>query len=304
MLNLTDAQEAYVREVVKDVPFLAFNRATGTFEVSDAITDPTWDQLRVLGKATRRLCHQRPPPPVFCSVPLNRLITGYYDHCLEYYCYERLNLNLSHEQTCWVRFAERTYCLGKIDPVGMFDDDAKVNFLEKLAREESDNYVAMSTYRAYRRDSRLLRALKKDNEGWVLLLADIPIGPFNRRRRLVASAKDWTKKLLRFPRDDRVLQVVHSIKAHGWDNDLSWVEPEGGAVLGYSRTTECYFALTGRHRLAAAKYLYSQGKLSGSTLLEFPVITYSWGPWRQGRPHPDSSVCEWCERSAVHGKPD
>jgi hypothetical protein len=256
MLNLTEAQKAYIQDVVEDVPFLSFNYTTGTFDVSDGISDPTWEQLRVLGKAIRKLSHNRPPPPTFCSVRLDQLVTGYYDRCLEHYCYERLNLKIPHEQTCWVRFAEKTYCLGRVDPSTEFDDEAKARFLESLGREERDNYVAMSIYRAYRKNPEIRHALKKDDEGWLILHADVPIGPLDRRERIKVSVKDFLKRMLRYPRDDRILKVVQSIETRGWDNDLAWELPEGGAVLGYSRTTGRYFALTGRHRIAAARYLY------------------------------------------------
>ena len=294
MLELSDAQKAYVEDVTEGIPFLSFDYSTGQFSVSDAVADPTWEEIRALGKAIRKLCHRRPPPPSFYSVRLDELNMGYYDRCLEYYCHERLDLNRSHEETCWARYAEKTYCLGRGDRAGEFDAEQKARFMEWLAREERDNYVAMSVWRACRTNRRLLDALKRDDEGWVLLHADIPIRPLDGRQRLVASMKEWVKRMLRYPRNDRVLLVVRSIEAHGWDNAAAWKEPEGGAVLGYSRTWHRYFALTGRHRIAAARYLYSQGKLAGSTILEFPVISYPWGPWRQGRPHPDSPVCEWC----------
>jgi hypothetical protein len=294
MPNLTEAQKLYVERVCEGVPFLAFNYTTGRFDVSDSVVDPTWKQIPVLGRATRQLCHHRPPPPPFYAVRLDELTMGYYDRCLEYYCHERLDMNKRHEETCWARYAAKTYCLGRIDPGVEFGTEQKARFMERLAREESDNYVAMSIYRAYRRNRSLLKTLKKDDQGWVLLHADINVAPLKARDRLIASAKSFAKRALGYPQDDRVLKVVRSIEAHGWDNDLAWTEPEGGAVLGYSRTTGLYFALTGRHRIAASRYLYSQGRLAGSTLMEFPVITYAWGPWKQARPHPDSPVCEWC----------
>jgi len=306
MLNLTDEQKAYVQDVLQGVPFLSFNYTTGRFDVSDAVPEPTWEQIRTLGKATRKLSHRRPPsvppasrgevrPPSFCSVRLDQLVTGYYDRCLEHYCYERLNLKVPHEQTCWVRFASKTYCLGRAKPDTEFDHGAKIQFLERLRRDERDNYVAMSVYRAYQRNPELIDGLKKDEAGWIILHADVPIRPLDPKERVKVSVKDFLKKVLGYPNDDRVLRVVQSIETHGWDNDLAWKLPEGGAVLGYSRSTGRYFAITGRHRVAAARYLYSQGKLSGATLLEFPVITYLWGAWKQGRPHPDSPVCEWCK---------
>jgi hypothetical protein len=295
MLNLTDAQKKYIQDIVEGIPFLSFNYTTGTFDVSDSVPDPTWEQIQLLYKAVGKLSKNRPPPPSFCSVRLDQLITGYYDRCLEYYCYERLNLQIPHEQTCWVRFAEKTFCLGRVDPGTHFDDETKVQFMESLGRERRDNYIAMSIYRAYHKNPELRHALKKDEEGWLMFLADVSIGPLHHKERIKTYIKNLLKKILRSPNDDRVLKIVQSIEAYGWDNDLAWVLPEGGAVLGYSRTTKRYFALTGRHRIAAVKYLHSQGKISGSTRIEFPVITYPWGSWMQGRPHPDSPVCEWCK---------
>jgi hypothetical protein len=292
MVNLTDAQRAYVQDVVKDIPFLSFNYTTGTFDVSDNVPDPTWAQIRLLYKAVGKFRSSPPPPPPFHTVRLDELETGYYDRCLEHYCYERINLKIPHEQTCWMRFAIKTYCLGRVDPGTEFGDEAKVQFMESLGRERREDFIAMSIYRAYRKNPKIRHALKKDDEGWLMFRADIPIRPLDRIGRFREATKDFLKKVLRYRSKERILGLLQSIETRGWDRDLA---RKPGGVLGYSRTTKRYLVITGKHRIAALKYLYSQGKINGATLIEYPVITYPWGPWRHGRPHPDSPVCEWCE---------
>ena len=165
MVNLTEAQEEYVQYVVEGIPFLSFNRATGTFDVSNDIADPTWEQVLLLYQAVQKLRFNPPPPPAVHSLRLDELVTGYYDRCLEYYAYERLNLNRAHEETCWARYAERTHCLGKVRPGERLDDAARIEFMESLGRERQDDFIAMSIYRAYRKDPEIRRALKADEEG-------------------------------------------------------------------------------------------------------------------------------------------
>jgi hypothetical protein len=116
--------------------------------------------------------------------------------------------------------------------------------------------------------------------------------PLDRRERLKVWSKDLIKKAIGYKSSDRVLGLIHTIETNGWDPDLAR-KPSG--VLGLSRSTGRYQVITGKHRIAALKYLHSQGRISGSMLVDYPVITYPWGAWRHGRPHPDVPVCHWCE---------
>lgn len=293
-LNLTEEQKAHVEDVAHDIPFLSFNHTTGTFDVCDAVSDPTWGQVRLLYRAVQRLRFNPPPPPPFHTIRLDQLTTEYFDRCLERYCYERLNLNLPHKQTCWVRFAEKTYCLGKVAPDTDFTDEAKIRFMESLGRgERRDSFIFMSIYRAYRRDPEIRHALKKDAEGWLMFhRGDIPILPLDRWGRIKVFLKNLLKRISGYQGNDRSLKLIRSIETHGWDSNLAR-KPSG--VLGFSRKTRRYFVITGKHRIAALKYLHSQGRISGGTLIEYPVITYPWGSWMRGRPYPGHPVCEWCE---------
>lgn len=291
MKNLDKTETAYIDDIIAGVPFLSFNYDAGTFEINEP--DLTWDQIKVLGKALKKLRKNRPQSPPCKSVRLEELELGYYDRCLEHYCYERLNLNVPHDQTCWVRFAEKSYCLGRVDPGIDFNDNEKEKFLKDLCHQ-NDNFVSMSIYRAYKKNAELRHALKIDSNGWIIFCADVPIRSLNKTTRIKDDIKALIKKLLRYQQDDRVLDIVKNIDNKGWNNELAW-EPNHGFMLGYSGSSHRYLALTGRHRIAAARYLFSQGKISGSTLIEVPIITYPWKSWLQAVPHSDSPLCRWCE---------
>jgi hypothetical protein len=279
--------------VIGGIPFLSFNRTEATFDVSDEVSDPNWGQVQLVLEAVRRIRSECLPFPPLQAVRVDQLDTGYFDRCLERYCYERLNLDIPHEETCWVRLARKTYCLGKIDPGTEFDDRAKARFLESLGRERRQDILAMSIHRAYRRDPQVRHALRMDAEGWLMFyLGNIPLTPLGRVRRIGALTKARIKRALKYRDEDRVLRVVRGIEALGWSNELAGKDR---GVLGYSRATGRYFSIVGKHRIAALKYLCARGKIDGSTLVHYPVITYPWGPWLRGRPYPGVSLCERCE---------
>ena len=293
MTALTAAQENSVENVIEGIPFLSFNRSEATFDVDDEVSDPSWGQVQLVLEAVRRIRSEGLPFPPLQALRVDQLATGYFDRCLERYCYERLSLDTPHGQTCWVRHARKTYCVGKIDPGTELDDRAKGRFLESLGRERRQDILAMSIHRAYRRDPQVRHALRMDAEGWLMFnLGDVPLRPLGRLRRFGALTRAFVRKVLKYRDDDRVLRVVRSIEAHGWND-----EPAGrdGGVLGYSRATGRHFVIAGKHRVAALKYLYSQGKIDGSTLVHYPVITYPWGQWLRGRLYPGAILCERCE---------
>ena len=293
MIILTPTQERSIENVLDGIPFLSFNRTEGTFDVSDEVSDPSWGQIQLVLEAVRRLRLERVPFPPLQPVRVDQLATGHFDRCLERYCHERIDLNIPHEQTCWVRLARKTYCVGKMDPAAEFDDRARTRFMDSLGRDRQQDVVAMSIYRAYRKDPRVRHALRMDAEGWLMFhLGDVPLRPLDPVRRIGAVTKAWIKKVLKYRDGDRVLKVVRSIEAHGWKGKPG--ERDGG-VLGYSRATGCHFAIVGKHRIAALKYLYSRGKIDGSMLVHYPVITYAWGQWLRGRRYPGASLCEACE---------
>jgi len=291
IIFLTAARQKYIDEVVSGVPFLVFNRETGRFDITEP--DLNWDQIKLLSKSISKLRNEPPPSGWFSQIRLDEFSVGYYDKCIEYYAYERLNLGRLHQQTCWVRHAQQTYWLRRLQQpeIASFKLN-KLAMLKQFAREEP-SHITRSVYKACRGNRDLLRNLKIDNAGWIIFHGNICLYPTSFRKRLYYFLRDIYRQVKGIPEEDRVLGLIRSILEHGWDPKLA--RQPSGSVLGYSRTTKRYMGLCGRHRLAALRYLYSQGKISGGLLIDFPVITYPWDCWFQSRPHPDLPICDHCK---------
>ena len=92
------------------------------------------------------------------------------------------------------------------------------------------------------------------------------------------------KKIIGYASEDRILGVVKNIRENGWDENLTWLPHIGsndtqGSIIGISSKSNSYSLLTGRHRIAAAVYLYKKGELSGDIVLDYPRIIYPWKTW-------------------------
>ena len=55
-----------------------------------------------------------------------------------------------------------------------------------------------------------------------------------------------------------------------------------------------YNLITGRHRIAAAKYLNSLGELSDDLRVNFPIVSYPWENWIFNFPFPGFDICNQC----------
>lgn len=287
-MSLTAVQLVYVREVLALSPLLTFNEAEHTFDIS--VEDPRWAQLTSLAPAIQKL-RNTPPAMPFSGLTVNRLTVGYRDRCLQRYMTQHFREGRSHSETCWVRFAENTYCVGRADLREAFDDEARARVLDGLAQRR-DSHIYASIGRVWRRDRSLVKAVQRDRDGWILFMAEIPIISLMWRWRLRFARERLIRRLRGIPLEDRVIGIVKSIEARGWSNELA--RQPSSSVLGYSRVTGRYAAITGRHRLAAARYLFEQGRLDGATFIEVPILSYPWPTWPVARPHPDTPLCEEC----------
>ena len=136
------------------------------------------------------------------------------------------------------------------------------------------------------------KCIKANSDGWVMFYGDIPIRSGYLKNRIRDAARRLTRRIFGTVEQDRAINIVESIRRHGWDPDLAY-QPSG-SLIGYSHSTKRFLMLTGRHRIAALRYLYSKGEVSGSLILDYPVISYPWEGWLQNQKHPDLTACADC----------
>ena len=324
MLSLTREQRAFVDHVVEGVPFLSFNDETGHFEMDDDQENASWDVVARLVEALRRLRFGPEQPFFLPPVRLDQIRTGFPDRCLEHHAHQLLDLKVSELETCWMRNGVLLRCVGRLEAGGSFDEEEKRRFLEALGGQR-DRWNARMVHWACRENPALVDRLAVDDEGWILFharLEDMPVGWTARQRnrlgllarRLVgreprvyrfvrrvqkhARKEDWAREArhrLVGHRDIRPL--VRSIEEHGWDNERARAEGWPG-LLGFSRRTGTHHVISGRHRIAALRYLLAKGKIDGATPVEYAVISYPWRTWIQCRPHPALDLCSLCRSDA------
>ncbi len=158
------------------------------------------------------------------TIHIDEIITTYYDQCLERYLFQKVNRSLENSQTCWFKHAQNNKCIGWIDPEKDFGYDEKMRFLDKLSQRKK-----------HFRDRSLVKALIRDKDGCIILRSD----------------NVYTK-------DDNSLELYRNIEQAGFSNIISSIS---SIILGYSTKNKRYCVICGRHRIAALRYLRSQGKI-------------------------------------------
>ncbi len=219
--------------------------------------DLTWDQKISLRRSLMSKLREIRP---MTSVKIDEVVTGYYDQCLERYLFERQNRSMPNEDTCWFKRAQNNKCIGWRDPKKVFDLAEKSLFLKRLGEQKP-----------YFRDEKLIYALERDEGGYIFLRSN-------------NTYKD----------DDRVILLYRDILKNGYKNIISSLSP---IILGYSTNTRRYNAISGRHRIAALRYLKTQGILSGSLKIKCHVVKYPFESLLYSRPY--SGVCKKCDWGGI-----
>ncbi len=195
------------------------------------------------------------------TVKIDDVITGYYDQCLERYLYERINRNKPNEETCWFRYAQNNKCIGWVDSCIHFDSDEKKSFLNKLGKKKP-------SFKNYE----LIDFLERDPDGYVFL----------RSNRI-------------YKNDDKVLSICKSIEENSFSNIESSFVP---IILGYSAITGNYNVISGRHRIAALRYLQTQGAIVGSLKIKCHLVKYPYDSLVGTRPY--SGHCKQCNWGNIY----
>ena len=214
---------------------------------------------------------------VLSSVEVGQLYLEYYDNCLANYCRQRKDLGIQHKDTCWIKNCEDIISLG---PQSFCKENVNLLYPKSRPNGLLSKFIRWCTF----------SMVRYDEDGWVFLRFLPPLD-FT-LKGLVVRIKYWIVTFTGLRGRDRVLDIVDSIIKHGWCNSrATWPHP---SVLIYHRLTKKFSVHTGRHRIAAARYLYEEGRLSGNQIINAVVISVPWGAMRTGRPYPGVARCEEC----------
>lgn len=242
---LSDRRE--VEKFLDENRGLSYNTREKCFEIADG--NLPWDQKIAIRYAVKGKLKNISPA---ITIRLDQIETGYYDKCLERYLFQRINLKMKNEDTCWFKYAQNNKCIGWHDPGIPFD---KKDFILQLSKLPQLGKLKVD-----------IESLERRQDGFVFCRSDIV-----------------------FTADDGILSLCEKIRQKGFSNALSLLSP---LVLGYSTTVKKYNVISGRHRIAVLKYLYSQGEISGSLKIRCHLVKYPFDSLVFTRPYSES--CRKC----------
>jgi len=283
---ISDIKE-HLGSLLEGIPFVIYNYQDKVFDVT--LDDITWNEIKILNKLVSRL-RLNPLPPEYNKYPcIGEIKTGYYDRCLEHYCYQRLDKGLDDSQTCWTKNALQIHCVDRFSNPHRLTFEEKKNVVQRLGNDKK-NFVFQSIVRQCKKQPSIIDSIFCDSNGWVFIKGDFNILPNNSLDRAKVIVKKKIRKLLKYPKNKNILSIINSVKKNGWNESMSSAPLCG--VLGYSILEDKYHVLTGKHRIASMKYLLSRGYISPETRINYSVIRYKWGDWRQySAPY---STCQNC----------
>ena len=269
----------YINYVIGGSRHLSFNSNKNAFEVSDYYL--SWQDLESLNPSLKRMRFNKPPKDLF-KTKLDEINLDYFDKFLENYCTDRLENNIPISSTDLISKGEKIHVIGRNLSNNFSLNSEKINYLQSL--KDSENPIHQILFKLYKNDNLNLDNLYSTDEGWILCFLDDQIIFSTGLRKKLDFFKLKIKKLIGYVSEDRILGVVKNIRKRGWDENLTWLPHIGsneiqGSIIGISSKSNSYSLLTGRHRIAAAVYLYKKGELNDDIVLDYPRIIYPWKTW-------------------------
>lgn len=267
--NLTEHQKTSLRRILNN--FIDYN--SKIIEIEQIIPNLSYDSKskkfflstegldwndRAKIRRTLMGCLRQIPPRT--TIRLDRIKTGYYDQCLERYIFERLNRNLSNKSTCWFAKAQNNKCIGWWNPDELYGEDEKNEFINNLISLGKNIDV---------RD--MIPNLERDKNGFI----------FYRSNEI-------------YEYDDKIMKLVENIRSRGFCHSLISQPP---IIFGYSKKLKNFNVISGRHRIAALKYLVSQGEVNGLKKIPCHIVEYNCSSLVVTRPYDEK--CKTCEWSGV-----
>ena len=187
---------------------------------------------------------------------------GAWDEALTQYCSEVLNSKTSHTQTFFSRYYENLRVIGKISKNNCFINKL-TNYQDIIGKEYT--LLSRKNIEEYciQRNQRLLI----DTDGYIFAyLRSRPT-----YSSLLGIHKEHSQNLIRrfisksvLARTNKVIRIANSIEQHGWQPEN--MTDHHTITVARSLDTGKFSVLTGRHRLAAIRYLVGQSAIKAPSI--------------------------------------
>lgn len=229
---------------------------------------------------------------------------SYHDSCMQNYCYQIIDEEISHKHTCWENVTSRRFHMGIFNNEQPFDRKFKDKFINDLSISTKNAIVNNVNY-SIKRDllhnkEKLFENLILSNDNWISIQLINPITFSDQKERIVHEVKKRIKNITGYKINERIIRISESILNKKWSQTLGWECPN--TVLGYSIKSNEYMTFTGRHRVNAAVYLYNKGIDIGINYFNYPVLKYNWSEWLHAIPPTKKQLsnvrhyCRSCKR--------
>lgn len=192
------------------------------------------------------------------EIDFKHIKMGAYDEALLNYCNSVILHNTPHSKTDWVLKVQNLVCIGRLDSNEVLDTNAI---------ERRSKYIP--PWDRNKPKSAILACCNLTPEKWIFYKSiEREPWPFT----AYGNVKFYTKELLKkigISRKDRVLDIIGSIEDHGllpskfFETDIP--------VLAKLYEKNVYIAMTGRHRIAAMRYLAKQKNFEFETV-KIPTV--------------------------------
>ena len=272
-------EREYIDFIIGNSNFLSYNTAMNSFEIKEY--NLSWEEFTSLHEPIERMRHTIPPEGFF-RTNVKDINLGFYDKCLEDYCSDRLEKNISIKDTDLVSKGNKVIIFGRVLSDSEFTLDSKTVFLDSL--KSTKDQLSSSIYRHYQKNNSFIQNISITDEGWVKAFLDYPIVYNNDIKSKLQYLRERIKKTIGYYSEDRVLGVINNIRQVGWDESLTWRPHIGsqliqGSIIGISSKSQTNSLITGRHRITAALYLHKRGEIKEQLIFDYPRITYPWKTW-------------------------
>lgn len=242
---------------LKDERLLKYSPSQKKFLVMKS--DLEWEQKMLLRRSM--MINFKTFYPLY-RIKLQDINIGYFDQCLVKYTHERETLLIKNEDTCWGKYACNNWCYYWSNPDNKFNSDEKMYVIKKL-----NAFRSLNGSKSIFHMSSITKLLIRDESGYVFIRSDH-----------------------KYEEDDRVLSIVNSIRKNGFKNKLSTLLSP--IIIGYSNITGIHNVISGRHRIAALKYLFQEGELDGKTIIKCHLVEYPFESITLTRPF--TNECKQC----------